>query len=179
MLIDTKYRKGVGWEINENDALLVFEFRNVLENKQMGVPAMAFIAMYADPSSIFADIEEDKDRKQKALNSVFGNKHPKYIDDKLIVDAIAEYGRMTNTTANKIRKSYTKGAEKLSTFLENEVIKTPASAKNYSDVLGDMPDHINNLEKIKEDTRRDGVGKIGKVKGQRELTYSEKKQRGG
>lgn len=178
MLINAQYDKSAGWTVSENEAILIPEFKALLSEKD-GVRLMAFVAIYADPSSFLAEVYEGKEERfNEAARAIFEKEIPKVVlKSKKVTDAISRYDKISNTKEVKIRKQVEEGMVNVGNFIEAEGQKLDnENIKDFMTTLKEMPTMLDKLTEIKRGTKEQVEETAKKVRGGRELTYREKKQ---
>jgi len=161
------------WKVDEDTCNYFPFFRDILQ--KYGSKAMAFVVLYADPTSPFAYIESESDRRQEVYLSIFGKEK---FDIEVLKVAIHKYGEMCNTQEYKLRKSYLRGGKLLSEYIENERKIDSENLKDIISIMKELPNIIEKTGDINKSADVSAKDNIGKLKSNREPSFMEKKHRG-
>jgi len=178
MLIHTRYTND-GWSIDESTANLIPELRSLIETKELGIKAVAFVAISTDPTSFLFEVYDDEEiRTEQAFMSVFeGGDFKKFIKNKKIVSALEKYHDLCETPGMKLRKQYRQGVKAVGDWVENNSTTINAdNFKEYVDSLAKLPAQIKQFDEMKKGDQ-DDVEQVKKIiRGDRKLTYAEQKR---
>jgi len=179
MLINVRYDNSTGFTCDENAALLISEFRDVLKDKDFGILGMCYVALTIDPASFLANVyEEEDDRRREAGKSVYEENLPKGINaNPKIMAACRKYRKLCNTPEIKMRQQFQGAMKNVGDFIEAEgKALNSDTIKDYITTLKEFPtmiDKYSDMNKGKQD-ELDDKKKI--VRGERQLTYREAKK---
>lgn len=177
MLVFTRYDGGE-FVVDETTALLIKDFREVIQDAKLGIRAMAFIALYCDPQSTIRQIlTVDDDIKDEALASVYGSESTTaLLKNKKIEAAIEKYKSLANTPANKLVESYKKNIEAFSALLETKAKKKTKEGNDVESVLKLMsegPKLIEALNKLNNQGKQELEGVKRVIRGGGKLSRAE------
>lgn len=176
MLIYARYENG-GWTVDESQAALIIEFRNLLQDDKLGSKVLAFVALYADPTSFLYEIyEKDEDRYKEAIRCVYGEaKVDTILKNKKVTDAISKYQRISNTASVKLRNQFQGAMKKVGDYIETQDVADD-NVKKFMDTLKEFPDMIDKFSDMNKGKKEDTEDTKKIVRGGRELSYREKKK---
>jgi|LakMenEpi03Aug12_release.lakeMendotaPanAssembly.Ray.scaffolds.fasta_scaffold135421_6 hypothetical protein len=173
MVIFAKFNKSKKkWEVDEDTCNYYVEFRNILEKH--GANAIAFIILYADPTSPFAYEESESVRRDEVYASVFGKEK---FDVEVLKNAIKKYQQICDTQENKLRKSYLKGGKLLSSYIDGEAVVSSDNLKDIITIMKELPTVITTVGEINKSADTSAKDVVGKVKSNRSLSFIEEKNR--
>jgi len=173
MVIFAKFNKTKKkWEVDEDTCNYYVEFRDILEKH--GPNAIAFVVLYADPTSPFAYEQSESVRRSEVYASVFGKEK---FDVEQLKNAIKKYEQICDTQENKLRKSYLKGGKLLSSYIDNEAVVSSENLKDIITIMKELPTVINTVGEINKSADTSAKDVIGKVKSNRSLSFLEEKNR--
>lgn len=173
MVIFAKFNKSKKkWEVDEDTCNYYIEFREILEKH--GVNAVAFVVLYADPTSPFAYEESESVRRNEVYASVFGKEK---FNVEQLKNAIKKYEQICNTPENKLRNSYLKGGKLLSSYIDGEAVISSDNLKDIITIMKELPTVINTVGEINKSADTSAKDVIGKLKSNREPSWLEMKNR--
>lgn len=152
------------FEIEVNPAALTLTpFKAVMDkykDRKHGITELSFIAFLLNPKSDFADIRDEKERKDTILLSMAGADKIKL--DKVTDRAIEFYKLRNHTTTTLFLDSALTALDKLAKFF-NEVDFTQVNdkgdlkydAKKLVDVISSSPKLMNSIRELKEQIRKE------------------------
>lgn len=179
MLVNVKYERGQDWTVDENAALMIPELRDLLVDVKFGVKAVAFVALYADPDSLYVkSVEDESDRQTEVAKSIFGEVPSALLKSKKLQAAIDRYERLSQTSLVKLRNQYQKGVVKVGEYIENnqDSLKD-TNVRDFVDNLGKLPTLISGYTDMQDGKREDVERVKAVITGKRELSYRETKKR--
>lgn len=179
MLVNVKYERADGWVVDENAAVLISELRDLLHDEKFGVKAVAFVALFVDPDSIYVkSVADDGERKKEVAQSIFGEVPATLLKSKKIATAIDRYERLSQTPTVKLRGQYQSAVVKVGEYIEDsQDALTKENIKEFVDNLSKLPSLITGYADMQEGKREDVEKVKAVVTGKRELTYREQKVR--
>lgn len=172
MLVRVEYDKDRGWVVDESSAMIFPEFRDILKDKDLGVVAMAYIAMGVDNASdnpIGEAFDKQEDRLKESCLNVWGEENP-IIHNPKVLKAISKYERIIDTAWNRLRQSVKGGIENVSKYIDkNGDILDEKTISSYVDALIKIPKVLEGFESMKSrDEEHLGMTKT-KIKANKEL----------
>lgn len=152
MLISVSYDKDK-WSIDENIAMIYPEFRNVIQDKNLGITAMAYVALGCDTSSdnpIGSYFQKEEERLDEAARCVCGENdlipsHPK------VHVAIDRYSKLCNTPYARGRTDLNTALKNVGDYLKTEGLGlTKENIGAYVSAMKTLPDVLLAIKKLDE-----------------------------
>jgi hypothetical protein len=181
MFVSVRYDRGEGWIVDENLAMIIPELREVITDTSLGVEAIAYIALGADPASQLAEtFDNPKEQLSEAAKCVYENekKRESVVKDAKVKKAITKYQVLSTTGIVKIRQQFQGGVKKLGKLIEeNGTELNLNNSKEFIEALGKLNPLIDAYSKMNEGKKEDVQSKQGKVRGDKQLGYRAIKSR--
>lgn len=181
MLISVSYDRDK-WVVDQNTALIYPEFRSVIQDKTLGVEAMAYVALGSDKSDdnpLGEVFETEEQRLAEASRCVFGGEsnipnHPK------VADAVAKYLVLTDTPYSKARCDLNEALKNVGNYLKTEgQLLTKENITPYVSAMEKFPKVLLAMKELNQTHKEETIDKPNKkIKANKDLGYSAMKSIG-
>lgn len=180
MLVNVKYDRSTGWDVDHSVIRLIPELQTVLDDEKLGAKAIAFIALSFDPDSLYVKTLVDEDNRVK---EVYKSTHKDaglaaLLKNKKVKEATERYKDLSEPPVIKLRNQYQQGVMKVGKFIEDE--QDNINKDNFSDFVANLtklPQLITGYSQMDEDKSNDVEQVKGVVTGNRTLSYAELKKK--